>query len=100
VKLPVEALPVATIINGDVAVLPDGGVIGVGSVNVTPVGADPTQEADRSTAELSPLIEVTVIVAVLLPPCVTGMAAREDEIEKSGVATGVTVRPNAYSLKL
>ncbi len=68
VKLPVEALPPAIIVNVDVAVLPDGGVIGVGSVKVTPVGAAPTQEADRSTAELNPLIEVTVIVVEPLPP--------------------------------
>jgi hypothetical protein len=40
-------------------------VIGFGlKLYVTPVGADPTHEPDKLTAELKPLIDVTLIVDV------------------------------------
>ena len=68
VKLPIEALTPALIVKVEVAVAPEGGVIGVGSEKATSVGAAPTQEGDKVTDELKPLSEVTLIVATLLEP--------------------------------
>jgi hypothetical protein len=87
VKLPVDALGPALTDNGEVAVLPDDGVIGVGSAKLTSDGAVPTQDGVNVTAELKPLSEPTVIVAEALPSWVTETADDDDEIEKSGPAT-------------
>jgi hypothetical protein len=78
-------------VRAEVAVLPEGGVIGVGRAKVTPEGAAPTQDGTSVTAELNPLSDVTVIVDPALDPCITVIAIAEEAIEKSGVAgTGFT----------
>ena len=67
-----------------------GGVTVTGSkVAVTPDG---TPEIVRSTAELKPLSEVTVIVEVPKSPWTMVRESGEAEIEKSGTAAGVIVR--------
>jgi hypothetical protein len=68
VKVPVVAVGAALIVSVEVAVLPEGGVIGLGRLNMTSLGADPTQEGDKLTAELNPFADVTVMMAVLLVP--------------------------------
>ena len=73
-------------VNGEDAVLPDGGVKGPGREKVTPEGADPTHEGERSTAALKPLSDVTVIVESPLDPCITEMLIEDELIEKSGAA--------------
>ena len=82
---PVEAPASAVIVASDVAVPPDGGVMGDGSVVVTPAGAPPNHEPERATAELNPLSEVTVHVLVPLPPCVTVTGDGAQLMVKSGV---------------
>ncbi len=52
----------------DVAVPPEGGVIGPGKLIVTPDGAMPIEEYARATGELNPFDEATVIVDVPLAP--------------------------------
>lgn len=89
-KGPVEALASANIVRVDVAVPPDGGVMGEGSVCVTPVGAAPTHEPDSATAELKLLSEVTVHVLVPLPPCATLIDDGPHAMLKSGTAANVT----------
>jgi len=66
VNVPVDAVRLVVTIKLEVAVLPDGGITGVGRENATFEGAVPTQEADRSTAELNPFVDPMVIVEV--PP--------------------------------
>lgn len=94
VNVPVEAVGAALTVNVDVAVLPDGGVIGLGRPNVTLLGADPTHEGDKVTAELNPFTDVTVMTAVLLAPWFSATVAGDDPIVKSGTAAGSTVRVN------
>jgi hypothetical protein len=65
---PVDALGSAETDNGDVAVLPEGGVMGDVRAILTPDGAVPTQEPAKVTGKLNALSEVTVIVAEPLPP--------------------------------
>jgi hypothetical protein len=85
---PVEALAVAVIVNVEVAVPPDSGVIGVESVAPTSLGAGPTHEPERSTAALNAFSEVTVHVLVMLLPCATLTEAGAQAMLKSGVGTG------------
>jgi hypothetical protein len=68
VNEPVEADEDALTVSVDVAVPPEGGVIGPGKLIVTPDGAVPTQEYVRATGELNPFVEPTVIVDVSLAP--------------------------------
>lgn len=68
VKTPAEAPSPAVIVNVDVAVPPDDGVTGLGSVNEASEGAVPTHDPDRVTAELKALSDPNVIVAVPLDP--------------------------------
>jgi len=84
-KVPVEAFVDAVIVNEDVAVSLGGGVTGDATVKLTPSGAVPTHEAANVTFELNPFRERTLIVAVLLPPCVN-VTEGLDVIEKSGPA--------------
>ena len=74
----------AVTVNGEVAVLPEGGVTGLGRVNETPEGAEPTHDGDRSTAALNPLSDETVIVEPPLDPCVIEIVIVDELIEKSG----------------
>lgn len=67
VKVPVEAVGSALMVNVDEAELPDGGVIGLESEKVTPVGALPNHDGARVTGEPNPLSEVTEIVAPTVP---------------------------------
>lgn len=95
VNVPVEALELAAIVSVDVAVMPDGGVTGVGSVGVTPAGAAPTHEPERSTAELKALSEVTVHKLVPVCPCCT-VNGLSQESEKSGAGgPALVVNPTA-----
>lgn len=55
---------------------------------VTPAGAP---ETERVTAELKPLIEVTVMVDVSEPPCAIVKDVGEALIEKSGGGRAVIV---------
>lgn len=52
----------------DVAVEPEGGVMGPGILTVTPDGAEPIHELLRATAEVKPFKEPTVMVEVPLAP--------------------------------
>lgn len=56
---------------------------------VTPLGRP---EADKLTLPLNPLIGLTVMVLVPLPPCVTETLVGEADSEKSAAAGAVTVR--------
>lgn len=67
-KVPVDAVDEAETVNVELAVLPDGGVMGEGSEKLMPEGAAPTQEGANITGELNPLSEFTVMVADPLPP--------------------------------
>jgi len=67
-KTPVEAVIPAFTVSGEEAVLPAGGVIGDGRINVTSDGATPTQETVNATAELKLCNERTVIIAPMLDP--------------------------------
>ena len=60
-------------------------VIGDAMNRLTPTGAVPIHDADNVTAAPNPLMEVTVTVAELLPPCVN-MTLDVDVSEKSGIA--------------
>jgi hypothetical protein len=73
-------------VNGEDAVLPDGGVTGPGREKVTPEGADPTHEGESATAALKPLSDVMVMLESPLDPCITEMLIVDELIEKSGVA--------------
>jgi hypothetical protein len=68
INVPVDALELATIVKVELVALPETGVTGEAIDNVTPVGVLPSQAASNVTGELKPFIEVTVIVAELLPP--------------------------------
>ena len=65
---PVEEVGSAVTDNGDVAVLPEGGVMGDVSAKLTPDGAVPTQEPPKSTGDVNAFSEATVIVAEPPPP--------------------------------
>ena len=52
----------------DVAVEPEGGVIGPGMFTVTLDGAEPNQESLKATAEVNPFREPTVMTDVPLVP--------------------------------
>ena len=64
VNVPVDALELAVMIRGDV----EFPATGLESMKSTPVGAAPTQDAERSTSESNPFTEFTVIEAVVLEP--------------------------------
>ena len=81
----------AAIVNGEVAVLPEGGVTGLGKVKATSDGADPSHEGESTTASLKPLSDVTVIVEPPLDPCITEILIEDELIVKSGDGgTGLT----------
>lgn len=94
-NVPVEALPVAMTESVDVAELPEGGVMGEGRLTVTPVGAVPTHDVVSVTAELKPLIEVTVTIELPLDPWLIERADGDDVIEKSGTAAARVVKLTA-----
>lgn len=66
---------------------------GEGSAKFTSEGAAPSQDVVKVTAELNPLIEVTVIVAEPVPPWVTESNGVNDATEKSGVGPVVVAMP-------
>jgi hypothetical protein len=68
VNEPTDDPEVAVTVRVDVAVEPEGGVIGPGTLTVTPDGAEPTHELLKATAEVKPFNEPTVIVDVPLAP--------------------------------
>ena len=77
------------IVKADVAVLPDGGVIGLSlKLAVTPVGAP---EIVSVTAELNSFREVTVMLEVPDPPFTIVREFGDADIEKSGAALTVSV---------
>ena len=84
-KLPVEAPAPVVMVNVEVAVVPAGGVMGVGSANETSDGADPTHEPDNATAELKPFSDVTTMIDVELDPCMTEVVGADAAIEKSAI---------------
>lgn len=88
VKGPVEAVASAAIVRVEVAVPPEGGVMGEGSVGVTPAAAAPSHEPESATAELKLLSEVTVHMLVPLPPCATVTGDGAQEMLKSGASAG------------
>lgn len=90
VKFPGDALGPAMIVSVEIAEASGRGVIGLGMVNVVSVGAAETQDAESSTAELNPLCERTVIVAVAVDDWLTETVVFEIETEKSGSLTAVT----------
>jgi hypothetical protein len=59
------------------------GVIGDGSVRLTPAGAVPTQDANNVTGELNPFCDNTLTVVAPLPPTAS-VTEGLDVIEKSG----------------
>lgn len=91
VKEPVELVPEGSTVSVEVAVELEGGVIGLGRVTETPVGAVPIQEYVKSTDELNPFIEVTAMVEV---PATPGLIESDEGVaatEKSGGAPVVVV---------
>ena len=68
VNEPIEADESALTVRVELAVDPDGGVIGPGKLTEIPVGAEPIHEKLKPTAELNPLFEVTVMTDVPLEP--------------------------------
>lgn len=59
VKLPVDAIEVVMKPTDELPTPPGGGVTVCGSVMLMPVGALPTQEAEKVTGELKPPTELT-----------------------------------------
>lgn len=68
VKVPVEAEELTLTVSVEVAVPPEGGVTGPGSVMETPEGAVPAHEYVKVTAELNPFVEPMLTFDVPVPP--------------------------------
>ena len=63
-----DAVDVVAIPIGELPAPPGGGVIGAGSVNPTPAGELPTQDAENVTGALKPPIDVTMMFVDPLNP--------------------------------
>ena len=68
VYVPTEDPGAAVTVRVDVATLFGCGVMGLGRLKVTPLGAEPCQDADNATVELNPLCERTVITELPADP--------------------------------
>ena len=73
---------------GELASPPIGGVTVGGSVIPMPVGAFPTQEAEKVTGALNPLTEFTVTAVALFRPGVVETVSDVGAIVKSPPYTG------------
>jgi len=96
VKVPVEAVELTVTVRTDWAEPPLGGVTTLGlKLYVIPLGAVPVHDPDKVTAELKPLIDVTVMVEVVDVEPDVGRLKESDvglaEMPKSGVLVTVSV---------
>ena len=91
-NVPIDAPELTVTVNVEVAEPPLGGVTEVGlKLYDIPLGAVPTHEPDKLTAELKPFTEVTVIVDVFDVEPELGIVNESEvgsvEIPKSGIVT-------------
>jgi len=68
VNVPTAAVELAVTVKVTAEAPPGCGEASVAKVKVTPEGVEPTQDTDRPTGALKPLIDVTVIVVGALVP--------------------------------
>lgn len=89
-NVPVD--PIAVVVNsmGELASPPAGGVTDCGIRIPIPVGALPTQEAEKVIGELNPPSEVTTTLVPPLSPGITDTVSVDGLTEKSGPFIGVT----------
>jgi hypothetical protein len=70
----------------ELAALPAGGVTGWGKVRLTPIGALPTQAAEKVTGELKPPTEFTMTFVDVPSPCAVEIVDEDGASVKSGAA--------------
>ena len=76
----------AETVSVDVAAAFAGGVIGLGRLNVTPLGAVPSHETDKATGELKPSCERTVTTELPDDPWLIEITVGVAPTEKSGAS--------------
>jgi len=91
-NVPVDANAVVVNSIGELASPPTGGVTDCGRMMPIPVGAFPTQEAEKVTGELNPPKEFTTTLLSPLSPGITDTVSADGLTAKSvgGVKTGAS----------
>jgi hypothetical protein len=91
-NVPVDANAVVVNSIGELASPPTGGVTDCGRMMPIPVGAFPTQEAEKVTGELNPPTLLTTMLLSPFSPGITDTVSVEGVTEKSvgGVKTGAS----------
>jgi hypothetical protein len=85
--VPVEGELSAVKVSREEAVPPTGTVTGLGRFMVIPEGTTPDQAGVKSTVELNPLTDVSMIVVDCEKPGLRLIVAGEGVVPKSGAAT-------------
>ena len=89
-KVPVDAIDVVVNPSGELASPPAGGVTDCGRLTPMPVGALPTQEAEKVMGELNPPREFTTTEVPPLSPEIVDTVSEDELTVKSGMADGAT----------
>ena len=90
-NVPVDAIAVVVNSIGELASPPAGGVTLCGMLTLMPVGAAPTQETEKVTAELNPPMELTTTEVPPLSPGIVDTVSEVVVSEKSGIMAGAGV---------